>query len=193
MALTPEQEARYALDTNLDPAGLSADARVTYDRLAAQQAASRQQASSQPQPPRRSAGNAGVPRTASAAAAAAVALSARQVRGLFLGAAGVVLFIIWIVLNGQTVDGMSAQGLNNICNSTLGQLGQGFDSTAAADCSKASTLATWQTVCFWLGLVMILFGLGQVFGKRRVRSYVRYVNAPAQSAATPKRDNSPGS
>ncbi len=169
MALTPEQEAQYALDYNLGSQDLKPGAKEIYDDLVVR----RQQAASRPQASPFPAAAAGTPRTSPAATLAGLALSARQLRGVFLTAAGVILFIIWIILNSMTVEGMSAQGFSSLCNSALGQIGQGFDATAAADCGRASTLATWQTICFWLGLAMIAWGLERVFGRRRVRSRVR--------------------
>jgi ABC-type polysaccharide transport system permease subunit len=67
-------------------------------------------------------------------------------------AIGLVLGIIGLVIFNHSDQ------LNNACNSTLGQLGQGFDSNAAQQCTSAShktTAGAWLAV---IGLVSVIVG-----------------------------------
>ena len=84
---------------------------------------------------------------------------------------GVASFVAFIVLQfiKVSMDGasISAAQANGICQSALGQLGQAFSSgfgnnSPTGFCTKAATIEDWKGVTLWLGIALILFGLGKV-------------------------------
>lgn len=84
----------------------------------------------------------------------------RVIAGL-VGFAGTILLIIGIVLATANSD------LGNLCSSTIGQLGQAFDSTAAAQCGHISAEHTWGGILIVLGLAG--YGLTWLMGRKLVR------------------------
>jgi hypothetical protein len=71
---------------------------------------------------------------------------------IVLLALGLVVGIIGIVIFNHSDQ------LNNACNSTLGQLGQGFDSNAAQQCTSASHKTTGGAWLSVIGLVSAIVG-----------------------------------
>lgn len=67
-------------------------------------------------------------------------------------ALGIVLGIVGLVIFNHS------EQLNNVCNSALGQLGQGFDTNAAHQCTSASHQTTTGSWFFVLGLVSTIVG-----------------------------------
>ena len=65
--------------------------------------------------------------------------------GLVLGIIGLIVF-------------SHSDQMNSACNSTLGQLGQGFDSSAAQQCASASHTTTVGSWLAALGLVSFIIG-----------------------------------
>jgi hypothetical protein len=91
--------------------------------------------------------------------------------GLLVIAFGAISIIASIVLQSVKIsqDGvsLSASQVNTICQSALGQFGQsvsnGFGFTTPQDiCGKAATIEDWKTITLWLGIGLILAGLGVV-------------------------------
>jgi hypothetical protein len=78
-----------------------------------------------------------------------------------LGAGGLGLGIAGVVLLEHTTP------LSNICNSELGQLGQAFDATAAAQCQSVHNEAGWGTAILIIGIILLFMAF------RQIRNYVR--------------------
>jgi hypothetical protein len=101
---------------------------------------------------------------------------ASQVPPALIGSAvlaltGFILLIIGgVLLNANT-------GLGDLCNSGLGQLGQAFDSQAAAQCSHVNAEHTWGWVLIILALAEFFIGwlIMKSAGLWHGRSYRRYV------------------
>lgn len=84
----------------------------------------------------------------------------RVVAGV-IGFAGTVLLIIGIVL------ATANSGLGNLCSSAIGQLGQAFDTTAAAQCAHVSAEHTWGGILIVVGVAG--YGLTWLMGRKLVR------------------------
>jgi hypothetical protein len=87
----------------------------------------------------------------------------RVIAGI-IGFIGTILLIVGIVLAQANSD------LGDLCQSTLGQLGQAFDSTAAAQCAHISTEHTWGAVLIVAGIAA--YGLTWLMGRRAMRTRI---------------------
>jgi len=184
MAMTPAQEAQYALDWDLDPASLKADVRAEYDRLKperdqrrAERAFRPQQAPSQRHP------------------------IENEIRGFLAmhwlklgGAAGVL--IIGIIMQAATGSKVV------LCNSFAGQLGQAFSSQANSDCTVVSGIHSLGVVLTWLGVLGLAAAGGFLWmgydkaskARAKLARQAQSATAPAAPAEPPDihRDPAPG-
>jgi hypothetical protein len=92
---------------------------------------------------------------------AAYRKTAKPAGAVFSGIGMVLFYIIAIILNARTVDGMNASTLNGLCSSTLGQFGQGVssafgDSQPASYCNTASTIVTARDWMIGLGTLFAI-------------------------------------
>ncbi len=120
--------------------------------------------------------------------------------GPALIALGVISLIASVVLQAVKIsqDGvsLSASQVNAICQSALGQFGQSVSNglgyaTPQAICGKAATIEDWKGITLWLGIGLILAGVGMLArraGWAPGRGVTPHTNIAAYAAAQQSRE-----
>jgi hypothetical protein len=84
---------------------------------------------------------------------------------------GGVLLVISFVLQSMKVSvgglSLSASQVNRTCQSALGQIAQELSGSAGYNtpqsiCGRAATIEDWKTITLWLGIALVVAGIGVI-------------------------------